>query len=164
MEIDQSIAEMTDDELFDALSIGCEPSGQHDITLLRHVRSSVERRAAEMIADHKPCADFEHFQALFTRVESDLKSRRRETSRFRRYTVIHEGNYFILGGQLVYVAAVGDIIKAPNGKSDARLRVIYSNGTESNLLRSSLRRALYKDNCGRRISSPLAQGIEHLHH
>lgn len=32
------------------------------------------------------------------------------------------------------------------------MRVIYSNGTESNLLRRSLQRALYKDDAGRRIT------------
>jgi hypothetical protein len=52
------------------------------------------------------------------------------------------------------VAEVGETIKAPNGESDARLRVIYSNGTESNLLRRSLQRALYKDEAGRRLTEP----------
>jgi hypothetical protein len=34
------------------------------------------------------------------------------------------------------------------------LRVIYANGTESNLLRRSLERALYKDETGRRLTDP----------
>jgi hypothetical protein len=41
-------------------------------------------------------------------------------------------------------------------KLPARLRVIYSNGTQSNLLRRSLQRALYKDEAGRRITDPAA--------
>ena len=53
-----------------------------------------------------------------------------------------------------YVAEVGETIKAPNGENDARLCVIYSNGTESNLLRRSLQRALYKDDTGRRLTDP----------
>ena len=60
----------------------------------------------------------------------------------------------ILSGQLAYVAEVGETIKAPNGESDARLRLIYANGTESNLLRRSLQRALYKDETGRRLTDP----------
>ena len=52
------------------------------------------------------------------------------------------------------MAEVGEAIKAPNGESDARLRVIYANGTESNLLRRSLQRALYKDETGRRLTDP----------
>lgn len=47
-------------------------------------------------------------------------------------------------------------IKAPNGELDARLRLIYSNGTESDLLLRSLQRALYKDETGRRITEPQA--------
>jgi len=69
---------------------------------------------------------------------------------------ITEGQFFILGGQTAYVAEVGETIKAPNGELDARLRLIYSNGTESNLLRRSLQRALYKDEAGRRITEPAA--------
>lgn len=55
---------------------------------------------------------------------------------------------------MAYVAEMGELIKAPNGDTDARLRVIYSNGTESNLLMRSLQRALYKDEAGRRITDP----------
>jgi hypothetical protein len=51
---------------------------------------------------------------------------------------------------------VGEAIKAPNGETDARLRVIYSNGTESNLLLRSLQRAIYKDETSRMISEPSA--------
>jgi hypothetical protein len=57
-----------------------------------------------------------------------------------------------VGGQVAYVAEVGVEFIAPNGKPDARLRVIYDNGTESNLLRLSLQRALYKDETGRRLT------------
>lgn len=53
--------------------------------------------------------------------------------------------------------SVGEEFLAPNGDPDARLRVIYSNGTESNLLLRSLQRALYKDKQGKpgsRITDP----------
>src|SRR5207244_3108993 len=53
-------------------------------------------------------------------------------------------------------AEVGETFRAPNGELDARLRVVYSNGTESDLLRRSLQRALYKDEAGRRITEPTA--------
>ena len=54
----------------------------------------------------------------------------------------------------LYIADVGEAFKAPNGEMDARLRVIYSNGTESNILIRSLQRAIYKDETSRRISEP----------
>lgn len=143
---------LDEDALLAELGISAEPTDASDITVLRHVRSSVEKRAAEEVADRTPCEDFERFQPRFEQVERELKSGVRKTLPFGRDASVFNGNYFIVGGQLAYVAEVGDPIKAPNGESDARLRVIYANGTESNLLRRSLQRALYKDETGRRLS------------
>ena len=148
------VDDLDEDALLAELGIGDEPADQNDITVLRHVRSSVEKRAAVEIADRTPCADFDKFQSLFERVERELKAGVRKMLRFGRDTSIASGNYFIVGGQLAYVAEIGETIKAPNGESDARLRVIYANGTESNLLRRSLQRALYKDDTGRRLTDP----------
>jgi hypothetical protein len=151
-----NVDDLDEDALLAELGIGAnvddKTADQNDITLLRHVRSTVEKRAAEKIADRTPCADFDKFQPLFEQVERELKAGMRKTLRFGRDTSIADGNYFIVGGQLAYVAKTGKTIKAPNGESDARLRVIYANGTESNLLRRSLQRALYKDETGRRLS------------
>lgn len=147
-----NVDDLDEDALLAELGIGDEPAEQNDITVLKHVRSNTEKRAAEEIADRTRCADFERFQPLFEQVEQELNSNVRQTLRFGRDTSIAFGNFFILGGQLAYVAEVGDTIKAPNGESDARLRVIYANGTESNLLRRSLQRALYKDDTGRRLT------------
>jgi hypothetical protein len=124
------------------------------ITELRHVRSRAEIEAAEEIANRERCADFQRFEPLFQQAEADLKAGRRKTFRFGKDAAISKGNFFILGGQMVYIAEVGETLKAPNGESDARLRAVYSNGTESNLLRRSLQRALYKDEAGRRVTDP----------
>ncbi len=148
------VEDLDEDALLAELGIGDKLVDQDDITVLRHVRSSVEKRAAEEIADRTPCADFDKFQPLFEQVERELKAGIRITLRFGRDTSIASGHFFIVGGQLAYVAEVGETIKAPNGASDARLRVIYANGTESNLLRRSLQRALYKDETGRRLTDP----------
>ena len=148
------VDDLDEDALLAELGVGGESPDQDDITVLRHVRSSIEKRAAEEIADRTPCTDFDRFQPLFELAERDLKSDVRKTLRFGRDASIEAGNYFIVGGQLAYVAEIGETIKAPNGESDARLRVIYANGTESNLLRRSLQRALYKDDTGRRVTDP----------
>lgn len=145
---------MDEDTLLAELGIGDGLADQNDVTVLRHVRSHVEKRAAEEVAERTSCQDFDQFQPLFEQAERDLKSGYRMAQRFGRNASITSGDYFILGGQLAYVAEIGETIKAPNGESDARLRVIYANGTESNLLRRSLQRALYKDDTGRRLSDP----------
>jgi len=149
-----NVDDLDEDALLAELGIGDKSADQDDITVLRHVRSNVEKRAAEEIADRTPCTDFDKFQPLFEQVERELKAGVRITRRFGRDTSIASGNYFIVGGQLAYVASVGETKKAAYGKNDARLRVIYANGTESNLLRRSLERALYKDETGRRLTDP----------
>ena len=152
------VDELDDDALLAELGVEGETA---DITELRHVRSSAEKRAAEEIANRDKCEDFEKFQPLFEKVQREIKDGIRQTRQFVKdagflKADIKQGEFFILGGQTVYVAEVGETIKAPNGETDARLRVIYSNGTESNLLLRSLQRALYKDEAGRRITEPVA--------
>jgi hypothetical protein len=51
---------------------------------------------------------------------------------------------------------MGEVFSNAQGRTDARLRVIFDNGTESNLLMRSLQRALHKDEAGRRITDPMA--------
>lgn len=141
--------------------LGIDPDATNDVTTLKHVRPTAERKAAEEIANRTPCKDFERFRPLFETVKQDLEDGTRQSRAFVKHAGflkadIKTGEFFILGGQIAYVAEVGEEIKAPNGEMDARLRVVYSNGTESDLLRRSLQRALYKDEAGRRISEPSA--------
>lgn len=147
-----------DDEALLALLLeGRNPSSvpaQVDVTQLRHVRSRAEIKVAEEIATREPCVDFACFKPIFDQVQSEIQHGLRNTMPFAKDASIEQGNFFILGGQLVYVAEVGETIKAPNGDNDARLRTVYSNGTQSNLLLRSLQRALYKDDAGRRVSEP----------
>jgi len=146
--------ELNDDELLAELE-GLK-SGGDDITKLRHVRTRAEVKAAEEVAQRAPCPDFAKFKPLFIAVQEDLKTGVRQSRRFKEDAQIKQGEFFILSGQIAHVAEVGEEIKAPNGATDARLRVIYDNGTESDLLMRSLQRALYKDNAGRRITDPTA--------
>ena len=144
---------MDDDELLAELE---GAAGAADITELRHVRTTADKRAAEEIANRTPCPDFERFKPLFQNVQRDLDSGTRITRQIRKdagflKADIKAGEFFILYGQTAYIAEVGEPFKAPNGQTDARLRVIYSNGTENDL-----QRALYKDEAGRRISDPVA--------
>lgn len=129
--------------------LGAADSSHHDITVLRHVRSHAEIKAAEEIADRKPCADFDRFKPLFDEVETGLKQKLWMTKPFGKNASIAPGDFFVLSGLVAYVAEMGDTYKTPNAETNGRLRVIYSNGTESDLLLRSLQRALYKDSEGR---------------
>ena len=152
--VSKSIDNMDDDALMAELE-GMDDTS--DITRLRYVRTSAEKRQAEEIANRESCKEFEQFRPLFDAVARDLATGARMSLPIRNdegflKAAIKAGQFFILYGQTAYVAGVGNKILAPNGEADARLRVIYSNGTESNLLLRSLQRALYKDETSRRIS------------
>mgnify|MGYP004522022229 CR=1 FL=1 len=149
--------DLDDDALL--AELGIDSTAEDDVSNLRFVRSGAEKRAAEEIANREKCDDFDQFAPLFDQIQNDLDTGRRITRPFVRdagflKADITQGQFFILGGQVAYVAEVGEPIKAPNGETDARLRVVYSNATESNLLLRSLQRALYKDEGGRRITEP----------
>ncbi len=130
-----------------------------DITQLKYVRSTVEKQAAEEVASRTPCTDFGSFKPLFSEIEADLQSGLKSGSPVSGNIAVELGEFYILEGQMVYVAEIGDGFVDAHGQSDARLRLIYSNGTESNLLRRSFQRAFYRDELARRISSNVLGGL-----
>ena len=123
-----------------------------DITELRHVRPVAEKRAAEEIANRETCADFDKFKPLFEKVQAELDAGLRTTRPFEAKSEIEVGRFFVLKGMKAYVAVKGDVYVNPNGMTEARLRVIFDNGTESNLLMRSLQRALNDDDASRRVT------------
>lgn len=145
--------DLDDDTLLAELGIEAEAPA---ITELRHVRSSAERKAADEVANREVCADFEVFKPLFEQVQRELDTGMRETRPFELKAEIEKGRFFIVGGQKAYVAEKGEVTLTDQGRTDARLRVIFDNGTESNMLMRSLQRALNKDEAGRRITDPVA--------
>lgn len=157
-----------DDEALLALFGGADASAdESSITNLRNVRSTAEKREAEEVADRTSCRDFAKFKPLFELTQHELETGIRTAQPFKENASILEGQFFILSGQLTYVAEVTDETRvAPNGIKDARLRVIYDNGTESNLWQTSLRRALNKDEHGRRLTGssdgPLFDSVQEL--
>lgn len=145
--------DIDDDELLAQLGVDAE---QSDITQLRHVRSAADKRAAEEIANRQQCEDFDEFKPLFEQVQKELGAGLRQTRRFERKSEIAPGRFYILGGQKAYVASMEQPSVNEHGNIDARLRVIFDNGTESNLLMRSLQKALQQDPAGRRIVEPAA--------
>ena len=144
--------ELDDDALLEELGITGQREGLED---LRHVRSAAEKRAAEEIADRTPCADFEQFKPQFERAAANLKAGLLQARPIvAGDRSISQGDLFVLDGLIAYVADVGAPIKLTARELDSRLRVIYSNGTESNLLLRSLQRAFYNDPAARRLVSP----------
>lgn len=148
-------AEPIDDDALLA-ELGVEAGTPTGLSELRHVRSAVDKRAAEEIANRQRCEDFERFKPLFQQVQHEIEAGEREARPFELKAEIRPGAWFIVGGQKAYVAEMENTFVNSQGKTDARLRVIFDNGTESNMLMRSLQRALNKDETGRRITEPVA--------
>lgn len=144
--------ELTDEALL--ASLGVETDSEDDITRLTHVRSHSEIKAAEEIAQRVPCQDFDTFRPLFKQVQQDLETGARKTLKYQDDATINKDDLFILDGQKVLVTDIGEPFVSDYGRQDRRLRVVYDNATESDLLLRSLQRALNKDKASRRITTP----------
>ncbi len=139
------------DALFDELGGASDIA---DISTLRHVRSSAEKREAEEIANRTRCADFEEFKPLFERTKSELANgvRRMLPLQEKRLDAIRSGQWFVIGGQIAYIADASESFETEYDRRDSRLRVVYDNATESNVLARSLQRALHRDPASRVIT------------
>lgn len=125
-----------------------------DVTQLVHVRSHDEIKAAEEVAKRDKCPDFDRFEPIFEKVQAELKKGLRQTLKFQDNAEVNKGDLFILDGHKILVADMGEPFLSDYGRPDRRLRVVYDNGTESDLLLRSLQRALNKDKASRRIITP----------
>jgi hypothetical protein len=150
-------APKSDDELL--AELGVDIAVPDSLTVLKHVKPRVEIQAAEEIAARTPCHDFKEFKPLFDQVQKDLETGVRKTRPFeanQEGAEIKPGEFFILGGQKAYVADIGEEFLTEQGRKNAKMRVIFDNGTEIRGLLRSFQRALYKDDAGRWITTPSA--------
>lgn len=143
--------------LDDVFGSGLLDDDSSDIFELKHVTQ--KREKPEEIAKRKPCTDFEKYIPFFEELDKLVENREVDIKRFSNVQQIKKGDIFISGGLYCFVADVGEYRENNDGRYDPRLRVIYSNGTESNLLLWSLGKSLYEDPNGKQI----IRGIESIY-
>ncbi len=143
---------LDDDALLEDLGISPE-SEPNNLTNLKHVKPRSEINNPSEIGDRKICKDFTIFKPLFDTVQKDIEDGRRKTILFEKDSKIELGNFFILSGQKVFVAHIGDVFIGQDGRKEFRLRIIFDNGVESNQLMRSLQKRLWEDKTSRRITS-----------
>jgi len=136
------------DDIFDNDDLGIFNGKKDDIFNLKFVAK--QRAQADYIAKRKVCKNFAEFEEKFIQCHREIKDGKRKLLPFKKDYEMEKGMFFVLKGMLVYLAEVGEKIKDDHGKLDARLRAIFENGTESDLLLRSLGKELFKD--GRRVS------------
>ena len=145
----KSIDDIFDDDSLDIL--GDDTEGLFDF---KHTPK--ETTMPDYVASRKPCEDFSTFESLFIQCQSDLANEKRRLYPFKSEQKVTKGQFFVLNGILLYVAKVGNKFKE-KGTVNARLRCIFENGTESDMLLRSLAAELYKN--GRRV----AENEDRLH-
>lgn len=149
-----SIDDILNDPFFDSLD-----SSADAIFRLEHVPAKSEGATPEYVAQQKPCKDFHLFEEQLAKCQIDLKGGERKLLPFAKEQQIEAGKFFVLRGVLLLVAEVGERAEK-NGRWNARLRCIFENGTESDLLLRSLSSALYKD--GRRVTERSEDLLKHM--
>jgi hypothetical protein len=113
------------------------------ILTIKNVPKTISK--PDYVGRQRKCMDFDKFEPKFTACHEEIKTGKRRIVEFHHQKQIVEGNYFVLRGVLVYVDKVGEKTISVNGLEDARLRLIYENGTESDILLLSFAKALFLD-------------------
>ena len=130
------------DDIFENDDLGIFENDEYSIFNLKHVPKITSM--PDYVAKRKPCKDFDKFEEKFQNCQNDLSLSKRNLIEFKE-NHIQNGRFFVLKGVMLFVNDVGEKKLDRFGKWDARLRVIFENGTESNLLFRSLGKELFKD-------------------
>jgi hypothetical protein len=144
-EIPDSLDDIFDD---DGLDVDLETVS------LKHVTPASERHLPDHRAEFTPCIDFDQFADKFEAIQQALEEGTRKAIPVKKWAVIEplEGDFFIRNGLLALIAEKSEMT-ARGGARDHRLRVIFSNGTESDPLMSSFRKSLNDDKAARMIEN-----------
>lgn len=120
-----------------------------DLFIMRHVPVEKKEQPDE-IAKRQPCTDFHRYSSIFALVQEELKSDSASLERFRHELKINVGDTFILNGVMGYVHSAGERLDGYSSYN-ARLHLIFANGTEMNMLFQSLTHGLVRDEQGSKI-------------
>ena len=111
---------------------------------------TTDRTPPDEVGRQTSCDDFYLYRDYFSNLHEKLASGDLKTIPHTA-TNFKEGDAFVLSGITGFIQKVGAARINNQGQNDPRLRVIYDNGTESNILLSSLNKSLYMDEKGRRV-------------
>ncbi len=118
---------------------------------LKNVPSSTERAESDFVAQRKAMKDkdFLPYESMFKEVHRKLRERKISLKKFRNPDKnLKKGNYYVLDGVLLFLEEVDleiDNVNLPSGdrvRKDGRTRIIFENGTMSNMLFRSLGKQL----------------------
>lgn len=131
MSNDKELDDILNDPIFDL-----NPTEKELFQLPEPIKQGqIKKAKADEIARRKPCENFSDYAGFFVQVHRELKEGRRSLIRFKEDN-LKEKVFFIADGIMGYV----DQLDVDNRqikdriRKDGRSRVIYEDGTESNIL------------------------------
>lgn len=137
MDIDKELEDIFDDPLLD---VSYQEAKLFDIPADMKGVMTTKKETPDYVAQRKLCEDFAKFKPLFDQVHLDLKTGKRQLVRISKTTNLQEGHFYLVEGQIIYLASVLEKRKGSNGSLDGRTRCIYENGTETDILLQTLRK------------------------
>ncbi len=145
MDVDKELDKLFNDPLLDVTEA---EANLFDIPA--DMKKILERRRLQPdhYAKRIPCADFDYYAPIFKEVQQQLNKGLRSLIRMSKSSSLKEGDFYVIGGQLVFLEKIGTEGKSSSGMRDARTRSIYEDGTESDILLQSLRRNIVDDGYG----------------
>lgn len=124
---------LDDDKFFDDFS------NLLDISRYKKTINAASKKSSRKRADH-----FEQYKELFKKIHKDIAIGKRKIIPFEKYD-IETGRFYVQNGVMLYVVSISnEKFTGDNGKENARMHVVYENGTENKqLLLQSLASSLY---------------------
>jgi len=136
------------EDIFSDDSLGIFDDDEAGLFNFEHTPRPDEKAAADFVARRKPCGKFEDYKNEFDTVHKDLASGERRMLKFK-YEHLKPSNFYIHNGVVLFFESV-DFEKTiqtfksgVHDRPDGRTKVIFENGTESNMMFQSLYKALH---------------------
>ncbi|MGH7197067.1 MAG: GIY-YIG nuclease family protein [Candidatus Saccharimonadales bacterium] len=130
------------DELFESDAFGLFSSTGDQIFKVKEALS--KPRPVKERAERKRAEDFDSFKSGFEEQQRLLGEGKLKLQRYVSVEQLHLGKYYVHAGQMVRIVDATDK-KRVYDRNKERFRVIYENGSESNMYRRSLSMRLYED-------------------
>ncbi|MFK7048870.1 GIY-YIG nuclease family protein [Flavobacterium davisii] len=119
-----------------------------EIFKIKNIPTSDERAETDFVARRKKMKDkdFAPYESKFKEIHKDLREGKRKLSEFKDVEQnLEQGKYYILDGILLFLESDGAEERQIKDRvrKDGRTKIIFENGTESNMYYRSLAKALY---------------------
>jgi hypothetical protein len=130
------------DELFESDAFGLFSSTGDQIFKVKDALS--KPRPVKERAERRRAEDFDLFKGGFEEQQQLLGEGKLKLQRYVSVEQLHLGKYYVHAGQMLRIIDATDK-KRVYDRNKERFRVIYENGSESNMYRRSLSMRLYED-------------------